>query len=150
MEKKEKVLIGSDHAGFDLKEHLKGFLSRKGIPTQDMGNTIMDPMDDYPPFAYAVAKKVADTNGRGILICGSGVGVCISANKVKGIRAVNTTSEEMAVQSRLHNDANILCLGQNFVSKKEAEKIVEKWLTTPFSHEERHQRRVDKIQDIEK
>lgn len=149
MDTKDMIFIGSDHAGFQLKEHLKKYLRDKGYEYKDMGNKEIDPADDYPIFAQLVAKETAKTGGRGIVICSSGVGVCIAANKVKHIRAVNASNEEMAAQSRLHNDSNVLCLGQNFVTEEEAEKITKKWLETSFSNEARHQRRVDKIADIE-
>ncbi len=149
MEKKDMVFIGADHGGFKLKEYLKEYLKKSGYPFTDMGNKQMDPADDYPVFAEAVAKEVARTGARGIVVCSSGVGVCIAANKVKGIRAVSAYNEDMAAKSRLHNDSNVLCFGQNYISEQDAEEITKKWLQTSFSGESRHQRRIEKIADIE-
>lgn len=141
-----KIFIGSDHAGFTLKQELKKYLDTLGIKCEDVGNTVFDPTDDYPDIAYAVADKVRKTKGaRGILICDSGVGVCMTANKVSSIRAVNAYNIKIAKKSREHNDANMLCLGQDYMSLRQAKKIVNTWLETKFSTETRHHRRVDKI-----
>lgn len=144
-----KIFIGSDHAGFMLKERLKKYMAEKAIPYEDMGNLKLDPGDDYPDYAEKVARKVAETGGRGVLVCDSGVGVCIAANKVRGVRAVNASSERIAMMSRQHNNANVLCLGQDYLSEDESLKVFDTWLNTPFSPEPRHHRRVDKIARIE-
>jgi|Deesub1362A_J573_1020465.scaffolds.fasta_scaffold00077_23 RpiB/LacA/LacB family sugar-phosphate isomerase len=149
MEGKDKVFIGSDHAGFKLKEQIKEYLAELGVDYEDLGNHELDPHDDYPDYALKVAEKVAETKSRGILICDSGVGVCIVANKVKGIRAVNAGSVRIAEMSRRHNNTNVLCLGQDYVTVDEAKDIVKAWLETEFSSESRHHRRVDKITRIE-
>ncbi|MDA2922799.1 RpiB/LacA/LacB family sugar-phosphate isomerase [Patescibacteria group bacterium AH-259-L07] len=141
------IFIGSDHAGFTLKQELKKYLDTLGIKCEDAGNIVFDPTDDYPDFSYAVARKVRKTRGaRGILICDSGVGVCMAANKVSGIRAVNAYNIKIAEKSREHNNSNILCLGQDYMSSRQAEKIVKAWLETKFSAATRHHRRVDKIE----
>ncbi|HHT78354.1 MAG TPA: ribose 5-phosphate isomerase B [Actinobacteria bacterium] len=149
MHKDKKIFTGSDHAGFDLKEKIKGYLSNEGIDFEDMGAPDINPADDYPDYAAIVAKKVAENNGAGILVCSSGTGMCITANKIKGIRAVNAFNAEIAEMSRIHNDTNVLCLGQDYIPEGLAIQIVRKWLETDFSGVERHQRRVDKIAEYE-
>jgi len=141
-----KIALGSDHGGFALKEELKKYLSKLGHEIKDFGTT-SDAAVDYPDFAYPVAEAVAQGKfDRGIVVCGSGVGVCITANKVKGIRAVNAFSVEIAKQSREHGDCNVLALGGRYLALPEAEKIVAVWLTTPFSGDDRHLRRIRKIE----
>lgn len=141
-----KIYIGSDHAGFELKEYLKDFLKSESFDFEDLGNSIFDSEDDYPDFAEKVAEAVSENPGtRGMLVCGSGVGMCIVANKTEGIRAVNAQSVDIAQKSREHNDTNILCLGQNYIERKLAGEIARVWLNTDFSGEERHLRRVRKI-----
>ncbi len=145
MENKKKIFIGSDHAGYELKENIKNYLLNEGLSFEDVGALSYNSTDDYPDYAALVAKKVIENNGLGILICNSGVGMCITANKIKGIRAVNAYNEEIAEKSKLHNNANVLCLGQAYVSESLAKKIIKKWLETDFIQEERHQRRINKI-----
>jgi len=147
--KNQKIFLGSDHAGFELKEEIKRFLKDNGYEFEDLGTNSSDPAD-YPQTAYAVAKKVAQKNGRGILMCGSGLGEVIVANKVKGIRAVNCYDEYTATMSREHNNSNILCLGARTLSKERAKRIAKIWLQTEFSKETRHRRRVKQIKQIEK
>jgi len=140
-----KIAIGSDHAGFKLKEIIKKFLAGKDYIVKDFG-TFSEESCDYPDFAKPVAKAVAAGKfDRGILICGSGVGVTITANRVKGIRAVNAYNTYIAKQSREHGDANVLCLAGKKTGKDLALKMVKIWLETPFSSEERHVRRIRKI-----
>ena len=147
--KEEKTIyIGSDHAGFKLKNYIKIYLLKIGYIPIDMGNEKYEPGDDYPDYALKVAKKVSETNGRGIIVCDSGVGVCITANKIKNIRAVNTIKPVIAQMSRGHNNTNILCMGQNYIGPHLAKKILNAWLKTKFSQEKRHHRRVDKINRI--
>jgi ribose 5-phosphate isomerase B len=148
MNDKKKIYIGSDHAGFNLKKYLKLYLTKSGYEVSDLGNENYEPGDDYPDYSLKVAKKVRDTGYPGILICGSGVGACVTANKVKGIRAVDAVDVSIARQSREHINTNVLCLGQNYISANLAKKIVRNWLNTPFSTEERHQRRVGQIDSI--
>ena len=145
MQIKKKIYLGSDHGGFNLKEKIKDFLNESGYEYEDLGPENYEPLDDYPDYAYLVANKVAETDSFGILICSSGVGMCIAANKVKGIRAVNAYNVEIAEKSREHNNTNILCLGQNYINPQLAKDIIKVWLKTDFSGEERHHRRVQKI-----
>lgn len=140
-----KIAIGADHAGFKLKEELKNYLITQNIEVRDFG-TNAESSCDYPDYAFLVAEAVAAGKfDRGILICGSGVGVSIAANRVKGIRAVNAYNEEIAKQSRDHGDCNVLALGSKYVRPGQAQKIVNVWLNTPFSGEERHLRRIKKM-----
>lgn len=142
-----KIAIGSDHAGYKLKEIIKAFLKRKKIEFKDFG-TNSEASCDYPDLAFPVAKAVARGEfDRGILICGSGVGVTITANKVKGIRAVNAYDTYTAKQSREHGDCNVLCLAGRKLTRAKATKIVDVWLKTEFSGDERHLRRIKKIEE---
>lgn len=145
------VYIGADHAGFRLKEALKTYLRRRKVSCRDLGCFMVDRSDDYPDIASSLSRAVVRTRGsRGILICDSGVGVCITANKTNGIRAVHAHEEKIAVQSRRHNDANVLCIGQDYISPARAQKIVSKWLGTSFSGDARHRRRIAKIKKMER
>jgi ribose 5-phosphate isomerase B len=148
IDEKKTIYIGSDHAGYNLKNYLRSYLARSGYNVIDMGNEKYEPGDDYPDYALKVAGKVSETGDLGILLCGSGVGACVTANKVKGIRAVNAADPFIARQSREHINTNILCLGQNYISTKLAKIIVNAWLETDFSTEERHRRRVKKLDNI--
>jgi ribose 5-phosphate isomerase B len=142
------IAIGSDHAGFEYKERLKKLLDELGKPYQDFGTSSPDSVD-YPDFAYAVSEAVA--SGRcplGILICGTGIGMSIVANKHKGIRAAVCESIASAKLSREHNDANILCLGARITSLETAAEIVKTFLATPFSGGERHKKRIQKIHTL--
>lgn len=143
------LVLGSDHAGFDLKEQLKTYLQKKGYAIDDKGVFNANPAD-YPCIGQEVAHQVAQKQERGILICGTGIGMSIIANKVKGIRAALCHDLKTAQASREHNDANVLCLGGRILDKETAQKITDVWLTTPFSSEERHHRRVRLITDVEK
>jgi ribose 5-phosphate isomerase B len=145
----KKIIIGSDHAGFKLKEKIKAFLKESGQDYEDFGVDSDEP-SDYPKTAIKVANKVADEKSRGILMCGTGLGEAIVANKVKGIRATNCFNEYTAKMAREHNNSNLLCLGARVLDEKEAKKITKIWLETEFSKEERHKRRVKQIQDLEK
>lgn len=144
-----KVLaIGSDHAGLALKNHLLQWLKAQNIECKDYGVFDTTSMD-YPDIARPVAEAVAGgTHERGILVCGSGIGINISANKVHGIRAAQCHDPVSAKLSRQHNDANILTMGERIVTPLIAESIVKVWLNTPFEGG-RHQRRVDKINTLE-
>lgn len=145
-----KVFLGSDHAGFGLKEEIKKHLHKKGFEVQDLG-TDSEESTDYPDYAAKVAKNVASGKGAlGIVVCGTGTGTAIAANKVYGIRAAQATSVYLAQMAREHNDANVLSLGSRVTKTKEALKMVDAFLSTPFSNEERHRRRIQKISRIEK
>jgi ribose 5-phosphate isomerase B len=143
------IYLGADHAGFHLKEELKKYLKELGYEYEDMGNQELEPQDDYPDFAVAVAKKVVETNGKGILICATGSGICMAANKVKGARGVVAWNEFTALQASEHNNANILCLAGKVLDSETAKKIIRLWLETDFTREERHVRRLKKIGNIE-
>ncbi len=149
-----KIYIGTDHAGFELKEELKKFLKDLGCEVEDKGAYEFNKEDDYPDFILPVVKAVAediakDLDSRGIVIGGSGQGEAIVANKVKKIRAAVVYDEYSARMSREHNDANIVSLGTRTLSADKAKKLVKLWLETPFSNEERHKRRIEKIKTIE-
>jgi ribose 5-phosphate isomerase B len=142
------IAIGSDHAGFEYKKELKKLLDEIGKPYQDFGTTSPDPVD-YPDVAYLVSKAVASGKClQGILICGTGIGMSIVANKHKGIRAAACESPASAKLSREHNDANILCFGERIVSWETATEIVKTFLSTPFSGGERHMCRIEKIHSL--
>ncbi len=143
------VHIGADHAGFALKEHLKKFLKEKGYAVKDVGAHKLVKTDDYPIYGAKVARAV-QKGGKGILICGSAEGICIVANKFKKIRATPVWTLQNAKLSRLHNDANVLCLSGWELGRKKAEKIVLTWLRTPFSKEKRHLRRIKEIMRLER
>lgn len=143
-----KIAIGSDHAGFFLKEKLRAYLVGTDAEVMDKGTDSGDSVD-YPDFAEKVAADVSSGKAdRGILVCGTGIGVCISANKIHGIRAAQAWNPEIACLSRQHNDANVLCLSGRFLEPALAIEMIKVWLTTPFEGG-RHQRRVDKISALE-
>ena len=144
-----KIALGSDHAGFELKEKIKQKLQSRGLIIDDRGTHSADSCD-YPDYAQAVADEVAAHGADfGILVCGTGIGMSMAANKVPGIRAARVVTESDAELSREHNDANVLTLGARFTSEDEVFKIIDKWLATPFAGG-RHGRRVDKIMAIER
>lgn len=145
-----KVYIGADHAGYNLKEELKAFLTDAGHTVEDVGAHSLDPDDDYPDFIIPVAEKVVgDSGSAGIVIGRFGNGEVIASNKVKGVRAALSTNVLMAQKAREHNNANVLALGAEYQTSQEAKEIVRAFLETPFSAEERHTRRLDKISDYE-
>ena len=138
------LAIGSDHAGFELKQRLKRVLDRLGVAYRDVGPASADAVD-YPDFAHAVAGAVSRGEAeRGVLVCGSGQGMAMAANRHRGVRAALPWNEETARLSREHNDANVLALGARTLPEGEAEKILDVWLKTPFAGG-RHLRRVSKI-----
>ena len=142
-----KVILGADHAGYQMKEELKKLLDKLDVRHDDLSPQYVDG-DDYPDMAQKVALRVQRDKGRGILVCGTGVGASIAANKIKGIRAAACSEEKTARLSRNDNDSNILCLGARIVDQKKAEVIVKSWLSSEFLSG-RHQRRVDKIKALE-
>lgn len=161
------IYIGADHAGYELKQHLVGFLQGLGHQVVDCGNTEYDADDDYPRYIIPTAEKVAaDKGSKGIVIGGSGQGEAIAANKVKGIHAavfygpmlpigsVDVTGRqsedpfEFIRLSRTHNDANVLSLGARFLTNEVAEKAVQEWLGTEFSGQDRYQRRIDMVEEM--
>jgi len=143
-----KIALGADHAGFELKERIRQHLAQTGFEVDDRGTDSLESVD-YPDFARAVSEDVADRRADlGILVCGSGIGMSMAANKVPGIRAAKVDTEAEAQLSREHNDANVLALGARMIDQPTALRIVDRWLSTPFAGG-RHQRRVEKIQEIE-
>ncbi|MEI6692501.1 MAG: ribose 5-phosphate isomerase B [Chlorobium sp.] len=140
-----KIAVGSDHAGFELKKSVITWLQDHGHEGIDMGPYTEESVD-YPDYARKVALSVADgSSDQGILLCGTGIGVSISANKVKGIRAALVFNPEFATLARQHNDANIICFSARFTDKETIEKSLHNWFATPFEGG-RHQRRVEKIE----
>lgn len=144
-----KIALGADHAGYQLKDQIKQHLAQKGIELRDEGTSSPESVD-YPDFARAVAHDVSQQRADlGILVCGSGIGMAIAANKVDGVRAANVSSEYEAQMSREHNNANVLALGARILQPEEALRIVDTWLATPFAGG-RHERRVEKIAAMER
>ena len=145
----KSVAVGADHGGFPMKEELKAFLAQLGHRIQDFG-TNSESAVDYPDFAHAVARAVADgTADVGIVIDGAGVGSAMTANKVPGVRAAACYSVEVALNSREHNGANVLTLGSKTISSDQMREIVRAWLSTDLT-EERHRKRVGKIDAVER
>jgi ribose 5-phosphate isomerase B len=148
-----KIYIGTDHAGFELKQKLVPFIQSLGHEAVDFGAHEYKEDDDYPDFIAPVAKEVsADPRARGIILGGSGQGEAIVANKFPHVRATvyYGGTQDILRLSREHNDANILSLGARFLSEDEAKAAVELWLATPFSGDERHKRRIEKVEKISK
>ena len=145
MESNKTVAIGSDHAGYELKESIKKYMEEKGYQMEDHGTSSSE-STDYPEYAHAVANSVAEDNDvdQGILICGSGNGISMSANKHSGIRAALCWDKEVAVLAKQHTDANIVALPAGFITTEEALGIIDAFLEEEFEGG-RHQRRVDKI-----
>jgi ribose 5-phosphate isomerase B len=144
-----RIAIGADHAGFELKEKIKQHLVGKGVAVHDHGTNSPESVD-YPDYARVVGEEVAKGQADyGILVCGTGIGMSMAANKVPGIRAARVATELDAQLSREHNDANILTIGGRVLDENTAVKIVERWLNTPFSGG-RHARRVEKMMAIER
>ncbi len=143
------LYLASDHAGFALKEKIKTWLGELGQEFQDLGPAQFNPDDDYPLYAKPVAEKISSGAGRGILICDTGEGMAIAANKFPGVRAALVVDALTAIKSREHNDSNILVLGALLQSDDVAQQLLKTWLETPFSGEERHERRLDEIKDLE-
>jgi len=142
---KLKVVLASDHAGLELKDRLKRTLASMGVEYSDFGTDSGESVD-YPDHGFRAAEAVSSGDfERGILVCGTGVGMCIVANKVRGIRAALCNSVMAAKQAREHVDSNVLCLGGKVLKGDEAEEILRTWLSTDFSGEERHARRIGKI-----
>ena len=147
--KGKTIALGADHGGFPLKENIKTLLEKEGYLVEDCGTNSTEAVD-YPDFAYAVAKKVSEGNAwRGIVVDGAGIGSCMVANKVPGVRAAMCYDHATAINSLEHNDANVLTLGAGLIGPNLAIQIVQTWLRTEFSGG-RHSRRVDKIMAIEK
>jgi ribose 5-phosphate isomerase B len=144
------IYLAADHAGFERKELIKKYLDELGYEVKDFGAETLNPKDDYPDYAYPLAQAVAKDDTRGLLFCGNAQGVCIVANKVSGVRAALGYSEYGAVSSREDDASNVLCVPGRALTDEEAMIIVKSWLETEFSGEERHKRRLSKIEEIEK
>ncbi|MFB9467729.1 ribose-5-phosphate isomerase [Streptomyces cinereospinus] len=145
-----RVYLGSDHAGYELKNHLVEWLKSAGHDPVDCGPHIYDAQDDYPPFCLRAAERTAaDADSLGVVIGGSGNGEQIAANKVKGVRAALAWSEETAALGRQHNNANVVAVGARMHTLDEATTFVETFLNTPFSDEERHARRIGMLSAYE-
>ncbi len=141
-----KIFLGTDHAGFELKQAIKKILDRLGFEYQDLGTNSAEPTD-FPQFGRAVGQAVAAQPGSlGIVACRNGQGICIAANKVKGVRAGSAWSRELAASIRRHDDANVMCLAVDFVSKDQLESIVMSFIKTPFESIERRVRRIKQIE----
>ena len=142
------IALGCDHGGYELKERVIRYLQDKNIPYRDMGCNSKESVD-YPEYGHAVAKAVADGScEKGIVICTTGIGISISANKVPGIRCALCSDPLSAKLTRLHNDANVLAMGAGMIGENLALDIVETFLNTDFSGEERHRRRIDLIEKL--
>ena len=143
-----RIALGADHAGVQLKADIKKFLDERGVPYTDFGTNTTDSVD-YPDFAETVARAVADgSHERGLLFCGSGIGMAMAANKVPGVRAASVVDDVSTRLSREHNDANVLALGERLTPVETARQLVATFLDTPFGGG-RHQRRIDKISALD-
>jgi ribose 5-phosphate isomerase B len=146
-----KVYIGADHNGFAMKQELVEELTRAGYQVVDEGDTQLKPEDDFPQFAartVAAIKSSDDSDPRGILICGSGQGMCMAANRFKGIRASLAWSVEEATAARNDDDSNVLCLPARYIDISEAIKLAEAWLATPFAGDARFKRRIQELDQL--
>lgn len=144
-----KIAIGCDHGALELKNALLAHLEKKGFSVKDFGTYTLDSCD-YPDFAAAAAKAVASGEcDRGVVLCTTGIGVSIAANKVKGIRCALLSDVMSARMTREHNDTNMMAIGAGVVGQMLALEILDTWLGTEFSHQERHQRRIDKVMALE-
>lgn len=145
-----KVFLAADHAGFELKEQIKAYLLSKNYEVEDLGAFRFEKGDDYPDFIEKAARKVSENkDSMGIVFGKSGAGEAIVANKIKGIRAAAGFNSENVKLARVDNDINILSIGSQFVTPDNAKELAELFLTTPFSGEERHKRRIEKITNLE-
>jgi len=145
-----RIALAADHAGFELKEKMAAYLKEEGFEVMDLGTHGEEPVD-YPDFALAIGKALREGRAdRGVLICGSGVGACVAANKIKGIRAGLCHDTYSAHQGVEHDDINVLCLGARVIGEELARELVTAFLAAKFTGEERHVRRLAKIQAIER
>src|SRR5690348_9344630 len=146
MPNKETIPIAADHAGFEMKEKLAKTLEKMGYSVQDLGAKSLEPSDDYPDYAHPLAREVSEGDApRGVLLCGTGLGMSYVANRYPHVRAAVAWSPEIAELARRHNDANVLALPARFLSEEDARQIVKTWLDTPFDGG-RHERRIEKIE----
>jgi len=145
------IYLGADHRGFNLKESIKSWLKNQGYEVVDFGANVLNPDDDYTDFAIKVGEAIQKDyeNGRGILICGSGAGVCITVNKFKRVKAGLGFNPDQVFEMRNDDNINVLCLASDFINEEQAKKIVKVFLITPFNHKENHLRRLQKIEELE-
>jgi|SRR3989344_5306112 len=146
-----RIFIGADHQGFELKNQLVGIIKHTGYEVTDEGDTKLDPNDDYPVFAAKVVHAMqssGDEDARGILLCGSGQGMCIAANRFKGIRACLAYDRASARSARNDDDSNVLCLPAHTLKDETAEQITQTWLDTPFAAAERYKRRIKELDEL--
>lgn len=146
-----RIFLGADHNGFHMKEAVFAYLSKRGIEVEDVGDREYDAEDDFPEFAQMAAIKVlGDDDARAILICGGGQGMCMAANRFKGIRASVIWDEQEARMTRNDNDSNVLCLPSRILEKDETEwkAIIDTWLDTPFANAERYRRRNRQLDEL--
>lgn len=146
-----KIFIGADHNGFEFRQQVAEFLTRSGHEVVDEGDARLDPADDYPQFAGRTVNAMlasSEHEPRGILICGSGQGMCIAANRFKGIRACLCLDAQEARTARNDDDCNVLCLPARLMSAKEAEPIMNAWLRTPFAGADRFKRRIKELDEL--
>ncbi len=145
-----KIALAADHNGFELKAIISEVLKKAGHAVLDVGPHSFDPLDDYPDYAKILAKSVSEKESdRGIMICGSGVGASVAANKVKGVRAAMCHDLYSAHQGVEHDDLNVLCLGSRIIGSEVARELVITFVNADYTHEERHQRRLEKVLDME-
>lgn len=147
------IVLGADHGGFDHKTQLLLWLKELGYSVVDAGATTLDPEDDYPVYARTVGEKIQELEGDGktgvgILLCRSGAGMVMAANRLQGIRAVAASTTVQAEHSRLHNDANVLVLSGDWTPLEEMKQLIQAFLQTPFSHEPRHERRIAQLDSV--
>jgi len=145
------IYLGADHRGFNLKESIKSWLKNQGYEVVDFGANVLNPNDDYTDFAIKVGEAIQKDyeNGRGILICGSGAGVCITANKFKRVKAGVGFNPDQVFEMRNDDNINVLCLASDFIYEEQAKNLVKVFLITPFDHKENHLRRLQKIEELE-
>jgi ribose 5-phosphate isomerase B len=146
-----KIYIGADHRGFDYKDQIISYLTDLGHEVIDDGSESLAPKDDFPDYAKKVAKAVLADNSpdaRGVLLCGSGQGMCMAANRFKGIRASICWDEDEAKASRHDDDANVLCLSADRLDMPTIQLLLDVWLNTPFGHEERYTRRIQELDNL--
>lgn len=144
-----QIYLGADHRGFELKNQLKAWLEEAGHTVTDMGAQEYDQNDDYPDYAFAVAEKVQES-GLGIVICGTGAGIAVAANKVPGVRAALIHDSALARATRNDDDINVLALGSDFIDFGKSKAVVKTWFETKFEGAERHKRRLKKIEEYER
>lgn len=143
------IFIGADHNGFALKEKIENYLKSLGHAVTDMGDTEMNPDDDFPMYAAKVATEVlSNVDSRGVLLCGSGQGVCMAANRYKGIRASLIWDIDEAASSRNDDNANVICLPAKKVSFEQATQLLDTWLNTPFASAARYRRRIKQLDEL--